>query len=161
MGADIFIRIEGIEGESTDERHPGWIEVLNFGLGVKQKVSRAAGSTGGATAERADFKPLRFTRPVDMASPKMAVACADGTHIDEIRVEVCRAAGDRFRYMTFRLRNCIIKKLITIGGGDFPMESVDIDYGQIEWAYTRQNRRGGGAFGQVAAGWNREKNCRL
>lgn len=161
MGFDIFICIDGIEGESTDEQHPGWIEVFNFGLGVKQTVSRIASSAGGVTAGRADFKPLRFKRPVDMASPKLAMACAGGTHIDEILVEVCRAGGERLSYMTLCLRNCIVKRVAIIGGGNFPVETVDIDYGQVRWAYTQQSRKGGGALGQVAAGWNREKNCRL
>jgi len=98
---------------------------------------------------------------MDKASPKLAIACADGTHIDDILVEVCRAGGQRLKYMTYRLRNCIIKKMMTVGGGDFPVESVDIDYGQIEWSYTQQNRCGGGALGQVAAGWNREKNRKM
>ncbi len=161
MASDIFIRIDGIEGESTDEQHPGWIEVFNYKLALRQRISSTASSAGGATAERADFKPFHFKRPIDKASPKLAIACADGTHIDQVLVEVCRAGGERLKYMTYRMRNCIIKKTLTVGGGDFPVESVDIDYGQIEWAYTQQNRSGGGALGQVATGWNREKNCKL
>ena len=161
MAFDTFIKVEGIEGESSDARHVGWIEAFNFKIALGQKASATASSAGGATAERADFQPLYFTMPMDRSSPKLAQACADGTHIDEVLVEVCRAGGDRVAFMTYRLRNCIIKKVFTIGDGNFPMESVTIDYGRIQWAYTRQNRSGGGSSGQVATGWNREKNCRL
>ena len=97
MASDIFIRIDGIEGESTDEQHPGWIEVFNFALGVKQNVSSTPGTAGGAATERSDFRPLNFKRPLDKASPKLAMACAGGTHIDEILVEVCRAGGRRVK----------------------------------------------------------------
>ena len=55
----------------------------------------------------------------------------------------------------------MITRISTIGDGHFPMESVNIDYGRIYWGYTQQNRSGGGALGQVATGWSREKNCRL
>lgn len=161
MAFDTFIRIDGIEGESTDSQHKGWIEAFNYKLAVKQRISNTASSAGGAAAERADFEPFNFTIPMDKASPKLALACAAGAHIDEIRVEVCRAGGDRVTYMTYRLCNCIIKRISTIGGGRFPVESVSIDFGRIHWRYTQQKRSGGGALGQVAAGWSREKNCRL
>lgn len=161
MAVDIFVRINGIEAESTDERHPGWMEVLDFRLGVKQKISATPSSAGGATAGRAEFAPLKFIRLVDKASPKLSLACADGTHIDEIVMELCRAGGDRMTYMTCRLGNCIIKKVSIFGDGIFPMEMVETDYGRIQWAYTQQNRSGGGPCGQIAAGWNREKNCRM
>ncbi|MEW6289765.1 MAG: type VI secretion system tube protein Hcp, partial [Thermodesulfobacteriota bacterium] len=29
MPADNFLKIEGIDGESTDDKHKGWIEVLS------------------------------------------------------------------------------------------------------------------------------------
>ncbi|MBT8339068.1 MAG: hypothetical protein HKP58_05765 [Desulfatitalea sp.] len=56
------------------------MEVLDFGTGVKQKVSSTASSAGGAIAERADFRELVFKKLVDISSPKLYLACADGTH---------------------------------------------------------------------------------
>ena len=53
MAFDSFILIDGIEGESTDQKHADWIEVVAFGLGVRQKIVTTASSAGGASAERA------------------------------------------------------------------------------------------------------------
>jgi hypothetical protein len=91
MAFDIFVRIDGIEGESTDDQHPGWIEVFNYKVALKQKKSTTASNAGGATAGRADFKPFNFKRPVDKASPKLAIACADGTHQRPSRSRKLRA----------------------------------------------------------------------
>lgn len=161
MAFDTFVRIDGIEAESTDGQHRGWIEAFNFKVAVKQRISTTASSAGGATAGRADFEPLNFTMLTDKASPKLYLACAAGTHIDEIVVEACRAGGDRVPFMNIRLQNCIIKRIFTIGDGRYPVESVSIDYGRIFWVYLQQSRTHGGPVGQVAAGWSREKNCRL
>lgn len=161
MAFDTFIHIDGIKGESTDRQHTGWLEVYNFALGVHQKVLYAPSSAGGKTAGRADFKAFNFARPLDKASPKLCLACAAGTHIDKILVELCRAGGDRLKYMTYTMRNCLIKRVTTIGGGNFPVELVYVNYGQIQWAYVQQSRSGGAALGQAAAGWNLERNCRL
>ncbi len=35
--------------------------------------------------------------------------------------------------------------------GELPVDNVTINYGKIEWCYTRQNRAGGGAAGNSAA----------
>ncbi len=158
---DCFIKIDGIEGESTDGKHSGWIEVLLYNTGVSQTVSSTASSAGGASAERADFKSFNFTKQLDKATPKLSVACADGTHIDNIVLEVCRAGGDEVKFMEYKLTNCIICEVSNSGAGDIPLENVSINFGKIEWAYTQQKRAGGGAAGQVAAGWDLEKNCKI
>jgi type VI secretion system secreted protein Hcp len=98
-------------------------------------------------------------KTLDKASPKLALACADGTHIKEIIVEFCRAGGEKLKYMEYKLSNCIISCIAVHGGGEGePMESVRFNYGKIEWTYTKQNRSDGSGGGNVAAGWNRQGN---
>lgn len=159
---DGFVKIDGIEGESTDDKHQGWIEIQSFGTGHAQTVSRTASSVGGASAERADFHEFQFEKLLDKATPKLALACADGTHINKITVELCRAGTDKVKYMEFTLSDCIISQYLVCGDGEdaFPLETIGINYGKIQWAYTQQKRAGGGTAGQVAAGWDLEKNCK-
>jgi type VI secretion system secreted protein Hcp len=96
MAFDAFIKIDDIEGESTDEKHPGWIEVLDCGVGIKQKISRTASSAGGASAERADFHDFNVTKQIDKSSPELALACANGTHkqIDKSSPELALACAN-------------------------------------------------------------------
>lgn len=168
MAFDTFIKIDGIEGESTDDKHSGWIEVTSFNSGVSQRTSATASSSGGGSAERADFHDFSFTKQLDKATPKLALACADGSHIDSIIVEVCRAGTEKVKYMEIKMTNCIISGASISGGGkeksketDFPVENVSINFGKIEWAYTVQKRQGGGAAGNVAGGWDLQKNCKV
>ncbi len=163
MAFDTFVKIDGIDGESSDDKHQKWIEVSYYKTGVSQTVSSTASSSGGASAERADFQDFIFEKQLDNATPKLALACANGTHIDNIALEICRAGGDKVKFMGYKLTNCIISGIKNGGGaaGDFPFETVKINFGKIEWAYTQQKRTGGGAAGQVAAGWDLEKNCKM
>jgi type VI secretion system secreted protein Hcp len=159
---DCFIKIDGIEGESADDKHTGWIEVLLYDTSISQKDSSTASSVGGASAERADFGTFNFTKELDKASPKLALACADGTHINTIVLEICRAGGDKLKFMEYKLTNCIICDVHTTGaGGDLPFEILKISFGKIEWSYVQQKRASGGAAGNIAAGWNLEKNCKV
>jgi type VI secretion system secreted protein Hcp len=160
MACDVFINIPGMDGESTDAQHRGWIEVTQYDFNVAQKVSRTASSAGGAGAERADFSEFGFTKLLDKASPLLAQACAAGTHFDTIVVELCRAGGDKVRFMQYRFSNCMISAFNTTADGDFPEDDVSFVYGKAEWCYTLQNRAGGWAAGNVACAWSLEKNCK-
>jgi type VI secretion system secreted protein Hcp len=159
---DAFVKIDGIEGESMDEKHVGWIEIIRYGTGVRQTVSTTASSAGGATAERADFDSFAFSKLIDKSSPLLMLACAAGTHIDEMIVELCRAGTDKVKFMEYRLKNCLINWVSTSSGdpnNSFPVELVKINFGKIEWCYIQQKRLGGWASGNIAAGWDLQRNC--
>jgi len=157
------VQIDGIEGESTDSQHSGWIEAINFSIGASQEVSKTASSAGGATAERADIKPFTFTKQVDSSSPKLFQACAAGTHFDKITIALYRAGGDeKVKYMQYDLTNCLISDVATIGGGeDFPSESVSLNFGKITITYAKQRRDGGGLAGNISAGWDLQRNSKV
>jgi type VI secretion system secreted protein Hcp len=161
MAFDAFLKIDGIPGESTDDKHKDWIEVLSFSTGISQPASATASSAGGATAERANFQDFTISKLLDKASPKLAVACADGTHIKEVKLEICRAGGDKVKYMELKLTNCIVSSAVVGGGGGEPTETASFNYGKIEWIYTQQKRADGSGGGQVAAGWNLETNKKV
>jgi type VI secretion system secreted protein Hcp len=48
MPGDAFLEIDGIKGESTDDKHKDWIEILSYSHGVSQSGagSRRQGVTG-------------------------------------------------------------------------------------------------------------------
>lgn len=69
MAFDAFLHISSIEGESRDDRHKGWIEVLKYGLGARQGITKAPSSCGGFCAGRADFLNLVFKKEIDVSTP--------------------------------------------------------------------------------------------
>ena len=97
---------------------------------------------GGASAKRADFHDFYFEKFLDKATPKLALASADGTHIDKITVELCRSGSEKLKYMEFTMSNCIISEYLVTGDGEdnFPIETIGVNYGKIKWSYTQQKR---------------------
>ena len=59
MAFDAFLKIEGIPGESTDDKHKDQIEVLSFSWGVTQTQGAAASAHGGHTGQRATLPLLQ------------------------------------------------------------------------------------------------------
>ena len=165
MAFDAFLKVDGVPGESTDDKHKDWIEVLSYSCGVSQPASGSASSGGGASSERADFQDFSIVKALDKASPKLALACADGTHIKEVIVELCRAGGDKVKYMEYKLSNVIVSSVRpggSSGGAEtLPLEEVSFNFGKIEWTYTQQKRADGSGGGNVAAGWDLEANKKV
>jgi type VI secretion system secreted protein Hcp len=78
---DYFLKIEGIKGESQDDKHKDEIDVQSFSWGVSQTIGRAGG--GGAGAGKAQFQDFHFANLISKASPSLFLACASGEHIKQ------------------------------------------------------------------------------
>ena len=107
----MFLWVDGIPGESTDDAHHDWIDVLSFNMGVTQSASASASSGGGASSEWADFQDFTIVKLLDKASPKLAIACAGGTHISEVILVLCRTGGDKLKFMEYKLSDCIVSSV--------------------------------------------------
>jgi type VI secretion system secreted protein Hcp len=81
---DYFLKIDGVDGESTDDKHKGEIDVLSFSWGVTQTGTFQHGGGGGAG--KVSMQDFNFTMKVNKASPKLFLACASGQHIKSATV---------------------------------------------------------------------------
>lgn len=164
MAFDAFLKIEGIEGESTDDKHKGEVEVLSYSWGATQRASASASSAGSITSERADFHPFTIVKALDKASPKLYLSCASGEHLKSVRLELCRAGGDKQPYMEYKMTDVIVTSVRPGGSGQgesVPLEEVSFSYGKIEWKYTQTKVEGGKGAGNVVAGWDLKTNKKV
>lgn len=155
-----FLRVDGIPGESTDDRHKEWIGVLSYSHGVSAAVSQLIGST--RTAERSEHQDFSIVKLMDKASPKLALYVCRGDIIPEVTLELCRAGGDKLRYMEYVLSDVIVTSVQPGGnpqtGEALPTEEVSFNYGKIEWTYTETDPNTGKPKGNVEAHWDLVKN---
>jgi len=163
MASDTFLEISGIKGESTDKDHKEWIEILSYNWGVSQMASSTASSAGGGSTQRADFQDLSVVKELDSSTPLLSKACWGGQHIDKVKLQLNRAAGDkREPYMEYEMENVIISSVsVGGGGGGVPTESLTFNYGKLKTTYYKTARKGGGAAGAIPAGWNLEENVHI
>ncbi len=125
---------------------------------MDQPASATASNAGGATAERVNHGTFNITHLLDKASPKLYEAVCTGKHIKEITIELCRAGGDKMKYMEIKLEQVLVSRVGYGSAEDFPTESVDLSYGKIKWTYTQQKRADGAGGGNVSAGWDLTSN---
>jgi type VI secretion system secreted protein Hcp len=96
---DFFMKIEGIQGESTKSGHQGWIELNSFSFGTPQTSARmntiggTESATGGAGAGKASFHEFTITKTLDKASAVLFRACAAGKHFPTVTLDL---NGERY-----------------------------------------------------------------
>lgn len=161
-GYEIFLYIDGLPGESTDEEHEGWIEVLSYSHGISQPAASSISSGSSRIAGRSEHQSFTVVKQLDKTSPKLALYCCSGTHIPEVILELCYATGDRLRFMEYTLSDVIVSSVSPSGsvesGEALPLEEVSFSYGRIEWKYTEMDPDTGKAKGNVEANWDLTTN---
>jgi type VI secretion system secreted protein Hcp len=159
MAVDIYLKIDGVDGESTDDKHQKWVEIHSYKHRVSQPVSGAS-ATGGRTGGRADFGNLEIFKTIDNATPDLNIKCAKGEHIPKVELELCLATSDKHTFMKYTLENCIVTSVAPGGCATDeakPLEAVTFAYGTIKWEYTPIGNDGkpGSTTGRK---WSLEKN---
>jgi type VI secretion system secreted protein Hcp len=156
MAIDAYLQIEGIKGESTDDKHRDWIEVSNVSWSVHQPRAESVSTAGGMTNGRAELSNLSFKKLADIASPILQQHCAMGKTIPKAVFEFMRADGEGkpINYYRVMLENVMISGVNpTSGDGGIITEHLFLAYSKMKWEYTKQSVRGG-AEGKTAGGWD-------
>jgi len=142
---DAFLKIDGIEGDSTDETHPNEIVALSFKIGVVQHTALNS-AVGGISTGRPEFKPLTIFKSIDKASPKLFMACASGKHFANATLVVRKAGENPVEFFKVVLTDVLISSLNedadTTDREGNPVETVALSYSKIVWTFTPQNTDG-------------------
>jgi len=153
----MFLRIDGIQGESTDARHAGEIDVHSFRLGIDNGTTQAGGGTGigaGSAAGRARFSTVQVGKFYDSASPALLQAAADGRRFPSAVVTFRREGPDQPDVLTYRFTDVVVDEYVQGGREEPPLlERVALDYAGVQVTYQRQEPDG--SLGDsIAAGWD-------
>jgi type VI secretion system secreted protein Hcp len=160
MAIDVYLQLDGIKGESNDDKHKDWIECRSAVWSVLQPKSATASTSGGHTAERCEHGDLVISKLADLSSPILLQTCSAGRTILKAKLEFMRADGQglRIKYYEVELENVLIGAVVpSIQPGQILIEHVSLKYAKVKWKYTQQ-KVSGGAGGNVAGGWDLATN---
>jgi len=139
---DYFLKLEGIEGESTDDKHKNEIDVLSFSFGVTQTGTHSGGGGGGAG--KAVFQDFHFVMKVNKASPKLFLFCANGEHIKSAVLTARKAGTEQQEYLKWKLTDLLVSSYQTGGssGDVVPTDQISLNFSKIEVEYKPQKADG-------------------
>jgi type VI secretion system secreted protein Hcp len=154
MAVDIFLKINGVDGESSDDKHKKEIDILAWNWGMTNSGSAHVG--GGAGSGKVNVHDLSVTKWVDSSSPKLVLACCSGKHYDEATLVVRKAGGDSpVEYIKIKLQEVLISSVTHGGSGgeDRLTENVVLNFAKFNLDYTPQDAKGA-AGTAIPAAWD-------
>lgn len=113
--SDYLLELDGVKGESKDDKHKGAIEIESFSWGVSN--TGASSSGGGGGTGKVSFQDFHFTTRISKASPQLMLACATGQHIPTATLYVRKAGGGTNEYYTITLEEVLISSMSQNGPG--------------------------------------------
>lgn len=169
MAVDYFLKIDGIQGESEDEKHGNEIEVIDFDWSETQTSNFAEGGGGGGG--KVKMENFRFRTFLNSASPALMQSCAEGKHIKEAIFTCRKAGGGQKEYYKVTMEDVIVagctirgaieSKVNDLGYAEgHPVEEISLNFGKIKWEYHPQ-KHDGSLSSAKTGGYDLKKNQRV
>jgi type VI secretion system secreted protein Hcp len=149
----VYLKLDGIDGESQDVNHTGWIDILSYNWGVNHTASK-----GGAFG-LPKVNDMCFTTLVSKASPKLMLACANGKIIKTAVLSVTgkfSADGQIRTFLNITMKNAIVSSYKVSGNGEeLPMDSFCLNFASITMDYILYDVAGAvGGVQHFTSTWN-------
>ncbi len=157
---DMFLWVDGIPGESLDDKHRDYIDVEAYHCGLSRPGRQfpVEGVPATPVAEHAD---LTIVKQIDKASPKLFLACCNGQNFKQVRFDTFRTGGAPTPIIRYIMSDVIITAVKPVGSsiGTTPylMEEISFNYAQIEVRYTPVDASGK-PLTEIISKWDRQTN---
>jgi len=160
MAYDAFLKLDGVTGESTKDKHQGEIELMSFSWGASNPTT--AGHGTGMAAGKVSVSDFSIMKVTDKASPTLFGNCCSGKHFATAKVFIQKATGSTTgeTYLEYDFDNVFVTSIQwagNSGGDDRPTESVSFAYEKVKISYKPQDSTGK-LGSQVLAGWDISAN---
>ncbi|HUH64572.1 MAG TPA: type VI secretion system tube protein Hcp [Terracidiphilus sp.] len=140
MAVDYFLKLEGIDGESADEKHSKEITLMSWSWGGTQTTTVAG--TGGSGAGKVSLSDLNIMAYFDKATPKFLKTLYKGEHIKSGTLTAIKAGADGKPYLKVDLTELFVTSVQVSASSEIPTISVSFSYNEISVDYSTQNEQG-------------------
>ena len=150
----VFLRIHGVDGESTDPDHPGWIDVASFTYGLSRPPTDPTAIDG--PPQPANHRGLSIVKSADRATGLLYVHCNSGQPIKEAVLEVLQTTEHGISVQEYRLQDVNVTTIQTSGAtrpGTRAIEHVTLHYGSVRWTHAQLDPVTGSVISEIAMQW--------
>lgn len=160
MALDMFLEIDGVEGESGDALKAGAIDVLAWSWGMSQSGTMHSGGGGGAG--KVSVQDLSITKWIDKSSTELMLQTCTGEHFDNAVLTVRKAGGEALEYLVITMEKVMVTSISTGGSGgeDRLTENISLNFATVKVQYAMQDESGG-AGAKPEVGWDIAGNTKL
>jgi type VI secretion system secreted protein Hcp len=163
---DGFLKIDNLKGESQDHSHKGEFDIESFSWGMSQTGVQATGGGGGAG--KVAVEDFFLTKRIDLSSPILMLACANGTHFKRADFVARKAAGSQpLEYLKITLWDVLVSSYkphanpnlyLDDNHDRLPVDEFSLNFARVEYSYKPQGAHGKADGGPIIAGWDVKAN---
>lgn len=157
MAFDAFLKFDAIPGESTDDKHKDWIEVVSFSWGGSQP-GPASGAAAGRDS-KVQVQDITIVKHVDTASPKLLeISCGGGALPSAVLSvqKISDVEGQPQEFLKIKFTDLVVSS-ISQGGNTqtepLPLEQISLNFAKVEVVYTSAS--GEAVVGACGAGFGK------
>ena len=159
---EIFLRLDGFQGESLDARHKGEIEILSYTQSLTAPARGAPSSVGVTGKTPCGPGAVTVIKYVDQSSPKLILFALNQEHIKSAEVTFRKPGQLPTEYYKVRLDDVIITEVEQNNSRlNFPnpappkaIEKVSLVGQRFRFQYLVQQPDGKVAEGQPTVAWD-------
>lgn len=144
MAFDAFLKLEGIDGESTRKGYEKQMAVISFSWAGSNPST--IGVTGGGGGGKGELSSLSIIKKADSASPLMFQKCMEGEHVPKASLTLLKAGGkEAVDFIKYEMEKVYIDSVSysgSEGGDDQPTESISLSFGKMGYTFTPQKADG-------------------
>ena len=106
--AAVFVKYDGVDGESKDANHDKWIDVLGIDWGSHRPGGGATGAAANRLGGSAQNMRLTLTLPYEKSSPKLQEKCLAGLLLPAVQMHVgAPGRGQQTKY-AYKLKKVMV-----------------------------------------------------
>jgi type VI secretion system secreted protein Hcp len=137
---NIFLKIDGVTGESQDDKHKGSIDILSWSWGA----STGTGKTKRGVQPPACIQDLNVMKQTDSGTPDLIMNSVTGEVAQSAVMSVRKSGGDQQEFLTLTMKNVTVVSFQASGSeqGGLPTESLTLHFESMQGAYRKQKADG-------------------
>lgn len=155
----VFMKYDGVDGESIVEGFEKYIELNSVQFGVGRGIASARGASTREGSD-ASVSEITVTKVTDGTSVKLFEEALTGKLNKVVDIKFVRTgAGKPEEYLGFKLEGTGISGFSISSGGDRPSESLSLNFDKVTFKYNPIGDDFGGS--PASYGWDLAKSTKL
>jgi len=148
----IYVKVDGIDGTATHEKHKKWLYVDSVQWGVGRGISVQTGRAFNRESSEPSVSEVTITKTTDGSSPKLFQLATGMDPVGKkVVIDLVTSGSPGETFLTYTLTNSLVSSYSASSGGEAPSESISFNFTKIEVKYIPQDEKMEGAAPIIAS----------
>jgi type VI secretion system secreted protein Hcp len=132
----IYLQLDGIQGDATQQDHSKWMDIEAIHWNVARNMNTSAGSAANREASEPTVSEVILTKVSDSSSTKLFQEACSGRIGKTATIDLVTTGNPGNTYIEYILTNTLIANYSIDSNGDRPVETIRLNFTKMQVKYT-------------------------